>query len=231
MKTAILKADGFIKTRTSYDHYLSQVLTQHGIEHDILDLTADKLPLSKYDVFLLTGGSTSANSKTPWMQSTIGQISELCLAAGQGEVFLLGICLGSQIIANAWAGNSMNITSPNGLEFGFKKVRCLGTEDNKYVFQFHYEEVDPTFLQEPNVSLSHTNQHSHIQGYRIGNNIQAYQFHPEIPLQALSAIADYNAKLLIEHSIIEDKMNLDTSDQDSLNETFILAPLRRFFAG
>ncbi len=183
MKTAILKADGYIEAGISYDHYLSQILTQQGIGHDVLDLTAGGLPLTKYDVFLLTGGSTPASSVTPWMQRAIGQIAELCRAASQGEVFLLGICLGSQVIANAWAGKCMNIVALNGLEFGYKKVRCLETVDDAYVFQFHYEEIDPIFLQEPNVCLTHTNQHSQIQGYRIGDNIQAYQFHPEIPLR------------------------------------------------
>ena len=231
MKTAILKADGCIKAETDYAYYLAQALAQQEIGHDVLDLTDARLPLANYDVFLLTGGSTPASSKSAWMQRTIKQVAELCRAAGRNEVFLFGICLGSQVIANAWAGKNLNKASQNGLEFGFNRVRCLESGNEAVVFQFHYEEVDEAFLQEPDVVLTHTNRHSHIQGYRIGDNIRAYQFHPEIPPQALTAVAAYNSELLSRHGMSVEESNLNTSDQESQNETFIFAPLRRFLAG
>lgn len=231
MKVAILKADGFIKSGTDYAHYLSKVLKKGMICHDVLDLTADRLSLHEYSAFVLTGGSTSASAEIAWMQRTIRSVTELCTAGVRGDIFLMGICLGSQIIANAYSGRKLNRSSARGLEFGFISVRKTETGQDLLVFEFHYEEIDKSFLKEPGVKLTHSNNHSLIQGYRIGDNILAYQFHPEIPHQALDAIAVFNTSLLGEHRIKDIGLNTYTLDQESRNETFILTPLRRFLAG
>ena len=123
MKVAILKADGFIKTRTDYAHYLSKVLKKGIICHDVLDLTADRLSLHEYSAFLISGGSTSTSAEIAWMQRTIQSVAELCTAAVRGDILLMGICLGSQIIANAYSKRNLNRSSVHGLEFGFTIVR------------------------------------------------------------------------------------------------------------
>jgi GMP synthase-like glutamine amidotransferase len=231
VKTAILKADGFITSGTDYAWYLSRVLTKEEIYHDVLDLTADKILLQEYDAFLLTGGNTSASDEVGWMQRAIETVADLCTAAVRRDIFLMGICLGAQIIANSYSQKKINRACGHGLEFGFQNVRDINARCDFTVFEFHYEEIDETFLKEPGVKLTHSNKHSIIQGYRIGDNIEAYQFHPEIPPQATAAISAFNASLLKEYRITDVELNTNAPDLESRNETFILAPLRRFFAG
>jgi hypothetical protein len=107
----------------------------------------------------------------------------------------------------------------------------MKTGQNSSVFEFHYEEIDRNFLNAPNVKLTHSNEHSLIQGYCIGDNIQAYQFHPEIPFEAVHDIALFNTSLLKEHCINTSHLKNNVFNQEPKNETFILNPLRCFMAG
>ena len=233
MKVAILKADGFIRSGLDYAHYIAQVLEKAKIDFEVIDLTVAQPRIHDYSAFLLTGGTTSADAKTAWMEKTISTTIKLCDLANRKKIFLMGICLGSQIIANAFAGKILNRPSHQGMEYGPQSVQNLETGETFYAFEFHYEEIDETFHELPSVTLSCSNSHSLVQGYRIGHHIAAYQFHPEIPFHEMAKISAYNGPLLKKFGIDDTKTNqdMDIANPGFQNEKYIVAPLRDFFSG
>jgi hypothetical protein len=54
-----------------------------------------------------------------------------------------------------------------------------GPQGPHLVAQLHYEQIHPAFADVAGVEITHTNAHSRIQGFRWGQTVHGYQFHPE----------------------------------------------------
>lgn len=111
---------------------------------------------------------------------------------------IMGVCLGSQLIARAFGSQVYAHSTP---ELGFSPlsvVETLATEPwlqscpaDLHIMQWHFD----TFELPVQATLLMTNDICKHQAYRIGNNIYGFQFHlevtPEIIADWLTAKSDW----------------------------------------
>lgn len=176
-------------------------LLRAGLEHGA-DLTiarpylGDPLPATAEGLgaLVVLGGEMGAldDDRAPWLPAT----RELLAGAVRAEVPVLGICLGAQLLAVATGGRVARGAA--GLELGLVEVTprpeayddpffgavarslaAAGHEGAWPVEQYHYDAV--TELP-PDAELLVTGARYPVQGYRVGRNGYAVQYHPEVSL-------------------------------------------------
>jgi GMP synthase-like glutamine amidotransferase len=146
-----------------------------------------------FDVLIIMGGPMSVHDEAefPWLRSE----KALIAAAIEAGKKVLGICLGSQLIAEVMGGR----VYPNPVkEIGFWPVRwtaeaermfpglgtVAGTGDGSgadsgagdEVFHWHGE----TFDLPPGAILLASSEGCMNQAFRVGENVMGLQFHPEV---------------------------------------------------
>ena len=94
-----------------------------GFAYQTFDVEAGELPKSPTacDAYLITGGASGAYEPDPW----IGQTMDF-LRAARGQAALVGICLGHQLMAQAFGGKV--IKSPKGWGVGEHEYRVVRNE-------------------------------------------------------------------------------------------------------
>ncbi|MFE5716255.1 type 1 glutamine amidotransferase [Streptomyces sp. NPDC056501] len=132
---------------------------------------------------LVLGGSVNCrdDGAAPWLP----RVRTLVREAVAGEVPLLGICLGGQIVADALGGSVA--TRPRGPELGAVPLRRLaaaegdpvlgGVPEGARAAQWHWDEVDR--LPAGAVPLL-TGEDCPYQAFRVGSVGWGLQFHPEV---------------------------------------------------
>lgn len=179
-------ADGQAAEGLSYGDRLVERLTGLDLRVVTRDLTTatgnEAVPSTR--VHILSGGSTSVNDRSGWMPRGLGLTHSLIEAAQREEHSVVGICLGSQMIAEAlWPGRR-TVRAAQQIEVGLTTVRWRdekrhGESEQIVVPAFHYEELDPNPMLEGNAQVVADNDHSPVQGFRYGPRIWGFQFHPE----------------------------------------------------
>ncbi len=131
---------------------------------------------------LICGGSmdTWEEQKYPWLKIEKNYIQQ-CL---QLQKPLFGLCLGSQLLAEALGGK---VYSMNKWEAGFVPVQLL-EEDHRELEVFHWHQF--TFDLPPGAQLIATHEFCPNQAFRHGPNIVATQFHPEATKTWIAECAD-----------------------------------------
>jgi GMP synthase (glutamine-hydrolysing) len=137
-------------------------------------------PLEAYDAVLVFGGSmhVDQDDEHPWLRVELEWLRELL----ERPVPTLGICLGSQLLAQAagaWVGP---VATP---EIGWHEVELTDAAAEDPVlsvlpsrfdaFQWHHYGHD---LPEGGVALAHSP--ASLQGFRLGDSCWGVQFHPEV---------------------------------------------------
>jgi GMP synthase-like glutamine amidotransferase len=147
-------------------------LTEHGTDQDVYPIGADGRqpdPL-QYDMVVSLGSECSAYDDTlPW----VGRERRLLRDAVDGDVPVLGICFGSQILARALGGEALRAQQS---EIGWVAVR---TREPALIgegpwFQWHYD----TFTPPPGAVLL-ADSPAGPQAYTVGRSL-GVQFHPEV---------------------------------------------------
>jgi GMP synthase (glutamine-hydrolysing) len=152
-----------------------------GISFIYKDL-GDPFPEGKYAAMVVLGGPMSAND--PEMKDELSGIGR-ALDAG---LPVLGICLGSQLIAKALGARVYRNT---GLEIGWEPVYLTDSGKNDPVlggipspstfFHWHGETFD---LPEGAERLAWSERTRH-QAFRYGRNVYGLQFHPEVTAEMI----------------------------------------------
>ncbi|MBB6454702.1 GMP synthase-like glutamine amidotransferase [Salirhabdus euzebyi] len=142
------------------------------------------------DFLIILGGRMGAyeEERYPWLVQEKKYIKE----AYEAGTFILGICLGSQLIASALGGRAYpNEQSELGWQtIHFKDETAFSHPLLRYVsgeqkfFQFHSD----TFDLPKNARLFATNGCAK-QGFTIGDRVLAMQFHPEVDGHTVSFFA------------------------------------------
>lgn len=161
----------------------------------------DPLPESAdgHDALVVLGGAQSAldDDDYPYMPS----LRTLMRDFGDGGRSVLGICLGSQLLARAYGATNLIGTAP---EFGWHAIArtpegaadpvLAAVPDAFTSFQWH----DDTFTLPPGAVRLATNPAAENQAFRIGRAAYGIQFHFEAdrPLVSLwtEAFADFLAE-------------------------------------
>lgn len=140
----------------------------------------------------LGGPQTSMDDEAnPWMK----QERSLLLEAHRRGVPILGICLGSQLLAQALGGRVERM--PGLTQMGYHPIDLTpaGREDpllagigwTSLQFEFHQDHVVELPAE---AQLLATNVESHIQAWVAGTSSYGFQFHPEFDWQLIEEAAD-----------------------------------------
>lgn len=150
----------------------------------------DTLPATPdgYDGMVVLGGGQNAlaDDKSPWLP----QLCQLMRAFDDAGRSVLGVCLGSQLLARAYGGE--NIIG-GAREFGWQEIELTkeGMEDPVFAglppvfrsFQWH----DDTFtLPQGSIHLARSARVAN-QAFRIGRATYGFQFHFEAHQQMVTA--------------------------------------------
>lgn len=161
--------------------YIAEAIGRTGLEYRYFDLYAGDAPPQLHDVEALIsmGGPMSANDALPYLEAELRLIES---AAALGKP-VLGICLGSQMIAKALGGRVyQNPVS----EIGWAPIHWTAAArrdallkdllEPETVFHWHSETFDP-----PSGSISLAwSEACENQAFRMGSLIYGFQFHLEV---------------------------------------------------
>lgn len=171
----------------------------------------DDIPknIEKYSVVIILGGPMSVYDNLPYISQEI----ELVQEAISDNKMVLGICLGSQVIAKACGGK---VLKGKIKEIGWKKIKI--TEEGKEsifngigkeiieVFQWHGD----TF-ELPNGAKILSNSSEYIQAFRI-KNVFGLQFHCEVNRKMIGEFINNYRDELKHEDINPETILSDTND-------------------
>jgi GMP synthase-like glutamine amidotransferase len=161
---------------------IEQSLTSHGIEFHYADLYASGAPPANpagCDGLIFMGGPMSANDDLPYLRCE----EEYVRQAMDRGIPILGVCLGSQMIARALGANVRR----NGVkEIGWFEIAPTAAgrsdplfsavRDRETVFHWHGE----TFDLPAGAELLASSERCRNQAFRVGVNVYGLQFHLEV---------------------------------------------------
>ncbi len=181
--------------------YLGELLEEHGIGCDTVDVEKEEIPdLSRYDALLSLGGWQQAynDERFPYLAREKVVIRE---AVAQ-EMPYLGICLGAQLLAHTLGAP---VTRHHLTEIGFYQVEFTeegradplfqGLPAHQHVIHWH----EDTFAIPPGALLLATNQYTRNQAFRYGHNAYGLQYHIELTPQMLDTwlrFPDYKKEIV-----------------------------------
>lgn len=165
-------------------------LTEAGAQMDLRKpYRGDPLPenAAGHDALLVLGGAQSAldDDDHPYISPLLSLMRDF----GDSGRSVLGICLGSQLLARAYGGKNLLGTAP---EFGWRSIErtgdgavdpVLGAVPELFTsFQWH----DDTFTLPPGAVRLATNRAAENQAFRIGRAAYGIQFHFEADRRLVS---------------------------------------------
>jgi len=163
--------------------HFAAVLDEHQLSYQYHDL-GESLPSSNHPGLIIMGGPMSVNDGLPGLNDELGLIEH----AMAYDIPILGICLGSQLIAKALGAQ---VYRNKELEIGWEPVWLtaaaeadplfLGTESPAQFFHWHGETFD---LPAGAELLAYSNK-TQNQAFRYGSRIYGIQFHPEISAEMI----------------------------------------------
>jgi GMP synthase-like glutamine amidotransferase len=165
------------------------VLEERHVDYLYHDL-GEPLPPARHSGLIIMGGPMSANDNLPGLKEEL-ELIEQALKEG---LPLLGVCLGSQLIAKALGARVYRNAQ---LEIGWQPVSLTGSGKEDALFEgirspeifFHWH--GETFDLPPGAEWLAYSEKCRHQAYRYGRRVYGIQFHPEITPEM---IADWCAQ-------------------------------------
>jgi GMP synthase-like glutamine amidotransferase len=186
----------------------------------------EQLPadLDEIDGVISCGGPQAPDCNEPWVEQEL----KLLLEADTIQIPILGICLGSQLLARALGGEIAPSSAP---EMGWYDLTLTssGREDVLFAgqpwcgpqFQWHHWEI--ITLPKDATTLARS-ERCNIQAWTKGINTYAVQFHPECTRETITAWIADDARTLSEVGIdgneIEEKTATFFEDYERLTNRF-----------
>jgi GMP synthase (glutamine-hydrolysing) len=181
-----------------YDRWFIDAMQGHDLEFEVRDLVRGDPPdPDGHDGILITGSTSSAFQQEPWMAPLAGFLRR----AEPTGVPILGVCFGSQFLAQARGGSV--ILNPAGWEIGCVQVEVTpaGLDDPIFAgvpsrFQALATHEDRIETLPPGGVLLAGNTGTPVQAFRVGPSIWGVQFHPELSIAALDLLIRLRADVL-----------------------------------
>lgn len=183
----------------------------------------EQLPhdLDEIDGVISCGGPQSPDCNEDWTAQELLLLKD----ADELQIPILGICLGSQLLARALGGSVAKCSAP---EIGWHDItlNAMGKEDVLFAGQpwkgpqLHWHHWEVSELPEGAKALAHS-EHCKNQAWMKGVNTYAIQFHPECERGTISAwIADEDAASGIQADALEAETDEQYPDYERLTNRF-----------
>ncbi|MHC4429183.1 MAG: type 1 glutamine amidotransferase [Planctomycetota bacterium] len=195
---------------------LGEALRGYGHRLRIVRLHAGEVvpgDLDDTDGVVTCGGPQSARDDEPWL----GPQMRFLRSAHEQSLPVVGICLGSQILANAIGGEVGPLES--GLELGWVEVRLTdaGREDilhtglpwRSFQPQWHRDQV--TKLP-PGGRLLAASDRCPVQAWSVGLRTYGFQYHPEIVAESLPAWVEEFPQAMEDAGITAEQLQEQTNE-------------------
>ncbi len=173
-------------TRIEGSGYLGELLQKDGFLIDSVNAKHEELPEKNYSLVVILGAPESANDNFAYLQAE----QRLIKKTVDSNTPLLGICLGSQLIAKTFGGK---VYSGPQKEIGF--YHDLKIDNNSKLFSgftnpftvFHWH-GDTFDLPENAIRLAYSKNYSN-QAFQIGSAV-GLQFHMEVNAEMINLWLD-----------------------------------------
>jgi len=163
-------------TRIESSGYLGELLTDDGFAISLVNAKHETLPEKDYSLVVILGASESANDNLPYLQAE----QKLIKKSVDDNIPVLGICLGSQLIAKTfgakiYCGPHKEIGFYHDLIIDNSSKLFTGFKNPFTVFHWHGDTFD---LPKGATRLVHS-EHYPNQAFQINSAI-GLQFHLEV---------------------------------------------------
>lgn len=163
-------------TRIESSGYLGELLTDDGFTISLVNAKHETLPEKDYSLVVILGASESANDNLPYLQAE----QKLIKKSVDDNIPVLGICLGSQLIAKTfeakiYPGPHKEIGFYHDLIIDNSSKLFTGFKNPFTVFHWHGDTFD---LPKGATRLAHS-EHYPNQAFQINSAI-GLQFHLEV---------------------------------------------------
>ncbi|MEK6865013.1 MAG: type 1 glutamine amidotransferase [Thermoproteota archaeon] len=200
-------------TRTEGSGYLGELLANDGFTIHSVNAKHEKLPEKKYSLLVILGAPESANDDLPYLQAE----QKLIKKTVDDNIPVLGICLGSQLIAKTFGGK---VYRGPKKEIGFYHDLKIDTSSKLFsgftnpftVFHWHGDTFD---LPEGAVRLAHSENYQN-QAFQI-NSAVGLQFHLEVNAEMVNLWLDKTREKLEQTPYIDpQKIRSDIDENISI---------------
>lgn len=159
---------------------LCSLMATHGEPHRMW-FPGDQPDLAGIRGIIILGGRMRANDEDN--HPFLADLKKMVREAEDGDIPVLGLCLGGQIIAEALGGRLVpsrfgekGITGATLTPLGIDDPLFEGVPYKFVTFEWHNDSIEPP---EGGVLLA-VSQTCPVQAFRYGINVYGLQFHPEI---------------------------------------------------
>lgn len=193
-------------TRIEGPGHLGNLLTDDGFNIHQIYAKNEKIPEKDFSFVIILGASESANDNLPYLRDEENLIRN-CV---KKDIPVLGICLGSQLIAKSFGakvypGPKKEIGFYNDLWQNSNSLLFSGFKQPFTVFHWHGETFD---LPQGATRLAHSTDYQN-QSFQIGSAV-GLQFHLEVNEYMINLWLDKSLERLSEISYIDpDKIRTD----------------------
>jgi GMP synthase-like glutamine amidotransferase len=155
---------------------LGNLLESDGFTLRTIDAKEDKLPSDNFSLLVVLGATESANDLHPYLLNE----QKLIKKSVEKNIPVLGICLGSQLIAKTfggmvYAGSKKEIGFYNDIEIDVNSGLFSGIQNPMTVFHWH---GDTFTLPENSIRLAHSENYEN-QAFEFKSAV-GLQFHLEV---------------------------------------------------
>ena len=194
---------------------LGTTLRDYGHRLRVVDLHAgDSVPrsLDDTDGIIATGGPMSANADHPWLEQEL----ELLSRADEASLPVIGLCLGSQLLARALGGQVAPMDG--GIELGWHEVTLTptGAEDPLHAgiawtsMQFHWH-GDHVSVAPEGARVLAKSAGCPIQAWARGLRTYGFQYHPEVYADTVETWAAEHPEDLAKAGVTLDELRAQTT--------------------
>jgi GMP synthase-like glutamine amidotransferase len=186
-------------TRIEGSGYLGELLTNDGFTIRLVNAKHEILPEKDYSLVVILGASESANDNLPYLQAE----QKLIKKSVDDDIPVLGICLGSQLIAKTFGakiyrGPHKEIGFYHDLIIDNNSKLFTGFENPFTVFHWHGDTFD---LPKGATRLAHSEYYLN-QAFQINSAI-GLQFHLEVNEEMVNLWLDKTQEKLRQISYID----------------------------
>lgn len=193
---------------------LGQTLRDYGHRLRFINLhDGESLPdLDDIDGVISCGGPQSvAHDRPDWLDDEAAYLR----SAHEAELPVIGLCLGSQILAHAFGGEVSRMS--DGLEFGWHEIALSdpGKEDIVHTgipwrsIMFHHHEDEVTKVPGGARVLARSPRCG-VEAWAMGVRTYAFQHHPEITRTAITRWVDEQPDLLERAGMTREQLDQQT---------------------